>query len=269
MYRLIACDLDETLLNSAHVIPRRNLEAIRQAAALGVRFVPATGRGFCSVRTLLDAMGVREKAGEYVISFNGGAVSENRGERLLYLKAMPFSLAEELFRRGAEWDAGVRVYTRDTIYAYRVEEEERAYLAGRIDYQEFFRPDLDFLRGQEIIKVLYANRDREFLNRLRRELSDLEDRLTISFSSNRYMEFNPKGVDKGAGLTALAEALGVPMEETLAIGDNFNDLSMLQAAGLGACVKNAVPEVKAVCGYVSPDDNNQGAVAEIIERFVL
>ena len=91
----------------------------------------------------------------------------------------------------------------------------------------------------------------------------------MSFSSNRYIEFNHKGVNKGAGLRFIAHMLGVKPEETIAIGDNFNDLSMIQAAGLGVGVQNTIKDMKPLCGYITEATIDEGAVAEVIEKFIL
>lgn len=76
-------------------------------------------------------------------------------------------------------------------------------------------------------------------------------------------------MNKGAGLAALAELLGIDVADTIAIGDNTNDLAMIRAAGLGCAVANASDDAKAAAGYVCADDNNTGGVAEVIEKFVL
>ncbi len=111
--------------------------------------------------------------------------------------------------------------------------------------------------------------DVPFLNRVEKEMEYMTGDLDVSYSSKRYLEFNPLGVNKGSGLVKMAEILNIPIEETLAIGDNINDLAMLQAAGTSACVANALDEIKAVCDYTSKASCWEGGVAEIIETLVL
>ncbi len=139
MYKLIVSDLDETLLNDEHKVCEKNIAAIKKATELGVKFVPATGKGTVSV----------------------------------------------------------------------------------------------------------------------------------SYSSNRYLELNKHGVNKGEAMLKLAELLGIKKEETIAVGDNFNDMSMLNAAGLSVAAGNAVAAVKKSCKYVCKNDNNEGVLAEVIEKFIL
>ena len=269
MYKLIACDLDETLYGNDRTIPARNVEAIKRASELGVKFIPATGRGYNSVRETLVDLGLLDKEGEYVISYNGGAITENKGNRLLHFQGLPFEEAEELYRRGLNYDVCIHVYTREMVYAYNITQEEIARLSKRMQVTEVFDRDLQFLAGQDIAKVLYENRDFDYLKKIEEELKDITGNMDVSFSSNRYIEFNSKGVTKGAGLRFVAEMLGIKREETIAIGDNFNDLSMIQEAGLGVGVQNTIQGMRQYCDYITEATNDQGGVGEVIERFIL
>lgn len=267
-FRLIACDLDETLLGADRAVSAKNAEAVKKAMAAGVKFVPATGRGYRSVGNVLDTLGLADKENEYVISFNGGAITENKDSRLLHFEGLSFALAKDLYLRGIQYNVCVHVYTKDMVYAYRLWQEEIDYLAGRMGITETFEKTLDFLEGEDIVKMLYMNTDYAYLKQIEKDLEHLTSEIDISYSANRYIEFNKKGVTKGSGMMALANLLGIKREETIAIGDNFNDLSMIQAAGLGVCVQNAVEEMKPLCGYVTKAAYDESAVAEVIEKFV-
>ena len=93
--------------------------------------------------------------------------------------------------------------------------------------------------------------------------------MDMYFSSREYLEIVPKGVNKGAGMIKFCELMGIPLSCTIAAGDENNDISMIRAAEVGCAVANGLDQVKAEADYVTSRDNNQGAVAEIIERFVL
>ena len=269
MYKIIVCDLDQTLLNDDCSVSDRNVEAIRKARELGVKFVPGTGRGYRSIQNTLKQLDLLERENEYVISFNGGAVTENKGSRLLHFEAIPFALADELYRRGQRYNVCVHAYTLDTVYVRRFCQDEIDFLHGRMAVTEVFETDLGFLAGQEIVKVLYMNTDYAYLKQIEDDLKDITQDIDVSYSANRYIEFNRRGVNKGAGLLSLARLLGVKPEETIAIGDNFNDLPMIRAAGLGVGVRNTVEEMKPLCDYITEATNNESAVAEVIEKFVL
>lgn len=269
MYKLIACDLDETLLGSGGVLPQANIEAIEKARKAGVKFVPASGRGYRSMDAMLKKLGLWNLADEYVISFNGGAVTENKNSRLLHFETLPFDLARELFERGLQYDVCIHVYTEEDVYVFRLTEGEKEYVGDRMAITVCEKENLDFLDGQEIVKVLFVNTDIPYLEQIAKDLEDITGDLDVSYSSNRYLEFNRKGVNKGSGLEFLAQYLGYAPEECIAIGDNINDLAMIQAAGLGVGVANTVENMKPQCDYITEADNNQGAVAEVIEKFVL
>ena len=270
MYKIIASDLDETLLDDTHHIPKRVRTAIAAAHDAGAKFVPATGRGFTTVRDALEELGLAGQPDEYVISFNGGVVVENAGDRILSKQGVTWDFANRIWTYGRELgDVCVHIYTMDTVWVLNYNDAERAYVGSRMNMVESFEPTLDFLRGEDIIKCLYMSLDVPYLRRIATDLADLTRDIDVSYSSNRYLEFNARGVNKGSGLLGLAKALGVRPEETMAIGDNYNDLSMVEAAGMGVFVANAPQELHERADYVCEADNNAGGVAEAIERFVL
>lgn len=273
MYRLIACDLDETLLDDNGDVPPRVRDAVTAARKRGARFVLATGRPYVSTHRTLDQLGILDAEDEYVISFNGGVITENADERPLTSCELDPDVAEALYERGVAQGLCMHVYTLDTVYVYNYLPEERTYIEGRMCILETDEPTLSFLRdkGEPIVKLLYMSFDARLLHALEHELADIgvTQGLDVCYSSNRYLEFNAPGVNKGAGLMELAERLGIAREEVMAIGDNSNDVPMLRAAGLGVAVANASEEARAAAGYVCEADNDAGGVAEAIERFVL
>ncbi|GAA3628661.1 Cof-type HAD-IIB family hydrolase [Lactobacillus hamsteri] len=269
MYKLITCDLDETLLSDNTHVCERNKEAIKKATDLGVKFVPATGRGYDAVSGTLKEIGLYNKENEYVISFNGACVTENKSNQVLRFDGLNYDIANELYKMGKEKDVCIHVYTKDIVYVYNMNDDERKYMEKRHRFEEIDKADLSFIKGQDIPKVLYESTNQEYLRDIAKEMGELANKLDVSYSSNRYLEFNSQGINKGVGLLWLANKLGIKPEETMALGDNFNDLSMIKAAGLGVGMANTNPDMKDQCNIITKADNNQGGVAEAIERFVL
>lgn len=269
MYKIIACDLDETLLTSERKVSQKDRESIKKATALGVKFVLATGRGFPSVDGTLKEIDLFQKPDQYVISFNGGAVTENHGNRLIDAELMDFKLVNELFHRGWKYDVCIHVYTLDNVYVFRFFDGERNYISGRMQTEERFDDNIDFLRDEKLVKILFAKEDMDYLRKIAEDVADITGDTDVSYSSNRYLEFNRKGVNKGAGLLRLAKILGVDQKDTIAIGDNFNDLSMIRAAGLGIGVANVVPEMRGDCDFITQNDHDHDAISEVIEKFIL
>lgn len=269
-YKIIACDMDETLLSSDATICQRNIDAIKKAIAKGVKFVPCTGRGFRSIEGVLKTLDLYDQAGQYVIGFNGASITENKGSRSLFWDPIPFDLADQLFRRCCTYGQCMHIYTCDVVYITNITPDEEAFLYGRMGYVPVETESLDFIRGkEEVCKLIVTNTDYDYLQRVHAELQPLLGDITVSFSSNRYIEFMHQGVNKGAGLHKLADLLGVPYEETLAIGDNINDTDMLKAAGLSVGVHNLNPIIRPYCDVVTDATNDEGAVAEAIEKYVL
>lgn len=269
MYQLIAVDLDETLVGHDGTICQRNVDAVRAAREQGARVVVATGRGYTLAHSELRRLDLFDQPNEYTISFNGGAITENAGERLLYFEGIGNDLAEALYAEGVRRGICTHVYTRDKLYILNLDAFDAQQIGGKMPYEQIDWEDLAPLHGQEVAKVLFMSRDMAYLHELEQELAPITGDASATYSSNRYLEYNHKGVNKGSGLLRLANMLGIPREQTIAVGDNPNDLPMLRAAGLGAGVANVLPSMRGDCDYICEADCDEGGVAEVIEKFIL
>lgn len=269
MYRIIASDLDETLIRKDRTVSPEDIAAIHEFEKAGGLFVCCTGRPFWTAENTLRELGQYDMPGRYVISFNGGAITENRGNKLLHFEGITFEQASELYRRGQKYDVCMHVYTKDVVYVRSINQGEIDYLNNRQAYTLTEEKDLEFLRGTEIVKCLYENTDYAYLKSIAAELEDVTADMDVSYSSNRYLEFNKKGVNKGAGLHRLADMLGVDIRDTIAVGDNFNDLPMIREAGLGIGVANTVPDMKPLCDVITEATCEENAIAEVIRRYAL
>lgn len=269
LYKLVACDLDETLLDHTGHVVKENIPAIQDAISRGVKFAIATGRGFQTIQGTLSELGLNDKENEFVISFNGGVISENKGNRIIEFQGLTFDEANRLFQVGVRHDVGIHVYTIDTTYVYGLSEDELNYMSSRgVTPAVLTDASLEKLTDTPIVKVLYQNLDKSYLETIKVEVEEtIPYEFDISFSSNRYIEFNAKNVNKGTALLKLAAMLNIPASETIAMGDNINDYSMIEQAGIGACVANAVDEIKAISDYVSPKTYLEGGVADILTHF--
>jgi Cof subfamily protein (haloacid dehalogenase superfamily) len=270
-YRLIACDLDETLLNSDHHVCQRNVELIQKAKQQGVKFVPATGRLYHSVQSTLKELGLYDLENEYVLSANGAVLTENKNNRILQFKGLTFDKTKEIFEFGKNKDVCIAIYTLQNIYVYHLNENEKQRMMNQgIDYQLIDDQSFEDIQNDDIVKVLFETLDMAYLQSLEPMMKDIiEGEVALSYSSGRYMELNLLGVDKGQGLRDLAQLLDIPLVQTIAVGDNYNDQDMLEVAGLSVAAGNAVDEIKKICDYTTQADCNSGVVAELIEKFIL
>ena len=273
MYKMIVCDLDETLMNDDGTLSEKNAAAIKAATAKGVHFVPNSGRSYTSFQNDLEKMELRDKANEYSISYNGGLILENKNNRPIAINAMPYEVAKGVFEAGAKnKKAATHVYTQDVLYIYNPVPEDSAYLKNRgVSFQVLDKPDFEQFKDENVMKVIMALPTMDDRKQMRADVEERVDpsKLAVTYSSNRYVEFNPAGIDKGSASVQLGELLGIKPEEIIAAGDNSNDLPMLKAVGLPVSVANGIDSVKAAAKYVTEADNNHDALAEVINKFVL
>lgn len=274
MYRLVASDMDETFLDADHAIPEANLRALRRMRELGVLFVPSSGRWYSSIMDNFTGEARELLEGSYVLSYNGGFINRVGDPEPLTTCGLSRACAEELYARGRELGLAMHINVADGhVFVPDADDDERAYLAsisGVTHVNSKDHPDLSFLEGRDIVKILYVNRDFDALQELGASLAPVAERLgvEVTFSSKRYLEFMPAGVNKGTGLARLAEMLEIPLSEVIAVGDSANDLSMIQAAGLGVGVANVTDDVRPSCDVVLNTTGMDGAFEELVERFL-
>ncbi len=270
MYRIMFSDLDETLLVNHHV-PKVNQEAIFKAREKGLKFVPCTGRAFNMIPEILKEIGTYDQEEEYSLCFNGGLIVENKNNKILHFKGLEFDIAKKIFENARNLDVCVLVFTLDCCYIFHADENEiERKIAQKAKFEVIEDYNLNFLKDEKIAKILYEKRDMDFLKSLETKLpQSIKETCSVAFSSGRYMEMNTKGVDKGYGMRWLVNYLGYDMDETIGIGDNYNDVEMIKTAKLGCAVACANDDIKELAQYVTEKDYDEGAVSEVVEKFIL
>ncbi|MBR1830481.1 MAG: HAD family phosphatase [Atopobiaceae bacterium] len=271
MYKLVATDMDETFLGFDHTVPQANVDAILRMRELGVLFVPASGRAYGSIMNSLRDLPPECLQDSYVISYNGGCINRVGEDQPIISNRMPFEVVDRLFRHAAFLgDIGMHIYTQSgDIWGYNITQSELDYLAGHMDLKLFEGDDIEFLRDVPLSKCLYVYEDLDLLHELALTMDpSLTEGLSTTFSSGRYYEFNPGGVDKGSGLRELAARLGIDIADTIACGDGANDMAMLEAAGVGVVVSNASADALAIADYRAKSSCDDGVFAEVLEQFI-
>lgn len=273
MIQLILSDLDETLLNDDGTIHPENIAAIQAFIQNGGYFVPNTGRSYKSVYGTLAQLGLN-KTTQYVVSYNGGAIvaiAPDGQEEIVVEHGMSLTLAQKIFDLGQVNDVvDTHVYTRDNLYIYNISATDQRYMTERqVPYTEITTTDLSFMANEgPVMKVIFEHPDPAVQQAIADAVTAVVgDEVLVTFSSNRYVEFNPKGVDKGVTGLELADILGIARDDTAAIGDNLNDAAQIKAAGVGVAVANAKPEIKALADVVLTTTNNEAAVADFIQHY--
>jgi Cof subfamily protein (haloacid dehalogenase superfamily) len=269
--RLVTVDMDGTLLDDKSKISQRSLDVISRAQSQGIIFSICTGRFFENISILAKDYGIDCP----LISLNGGKTALAPFGECITSYKMPLESAQTTFRRLEELDAHYFVFGDGFVaishpgdmhhsqidFGSRMEKEANtSYFYGKEACKQGI--------GRGIYKFyIHAKGDSRKLAHIRNNLLDIPDvNLTQSSSSN--IEIMPRGVDKGKGVRDLAGYFNIPLDEVMAIGDQDNDLSMLQAAGLSVAMGNATPEVKALADIITLSNAQDGA-AEAIERYAL
>ena len=270
-YKLILSDLDGTLIvKGQDKVPDINKKAITEAREKGVKFVICSARSFKLAKPIMKEIGSEGMENEYSCLLNGALIVENTGKIIKY-NGISFDLAKEILEFGKKYDVMYQLYDSENCYIFRnIEAELKKKELHHEEYIDISWEKLEDLKDKSFGKVLFCKFDLEYLKNISKEIYEkFGDKIEIAFSANRYLEMNPKGVTKGNALKMIAEFLNIDMKNTIAIGDDFNDVTMIDAAGLGCYVANAKDALKEHAKYVSTKNFEEGGVAEIIQKFVL
>ncbi|MGI6117668.1 MAG: Cof-type HAD-IIB family hydrolase [Bilifractor sp.] len=268
--KAIFLDLDGTLLTDDKKIPPDNQAAIDEALAQGHSVVISTGRPLSSGIILAEDLGLTGM-GCYLITFNGGILYDMGRRKVLFKKTIPLPVVRGVFEEANRRNIHIQTYAGDYVLVEeRCDDDDVRYYCRRIRIGYKTIDDIRNLK-EEPAKMLAIDRTgSESIRELRDWIITSYDGVLDSyFSSGQFVEIVPMGMDKGRALRQMAEILGIAVSDTIAVGDEANDLKMIRAAGLGVAMANATGEVKKAAGYITEKDNNEGGVAEVIRKFIL
>lgn len=282
--RLIASDLDGTLLNSNHEISEENIKAIKNAQKKGIEVVISTGRGYFDVLEILK----KAQLSTYVISDNGASIHSNEG-KLISSISMDKTDIEKIIKWLNDSKFYYEVFTDKAIYC---PEYARKILTEEIKEFKSTNPTVDVADLQKSAEMQYSQTGFVFKENYQ-EILDCEEEfysilgfsfdekkrktgvnyfselkhLSIVSSANHNFEILNKKASKGNALENLSNLLNIPLDQTVAIGDNYNDVSMLQKAKLGVAMENAPEDVKNIANLITNSNDNHG-VAKIINQYI-
>lgn len=268
MVRLLCIDIDGTLLNSKKELPEENIEAVRYAMSQGVTVAIASGRSVIGMKPLMEELGTGDRA----VCLNGALVL--CGGRAIHTAVMEESLIMEVIRRAEYYNSQIFLssasfnITNGSISRSLKELIDKGSLRSDYiyckDYEELRR--LAREHSGEILKIALKEVDEAHFKELRQDL--LQSGLFhVAKSDTCFVDVTPRGCNKASGVRALAEYLSIPMEQVMCIGDNENDLEMLEAAGIGVAMGNGAEMAKAAADYIT-GDNDSGGFAEAIYHFI-
>lgn len=268
MYKLIAIDIDGTLLNSQHEVTDEVKDAIQAAKDKGVKIVLCTGRPIGGVQRYLADLNLQEE-GDYVIAYNGALVQNAHTNEVVSELTLEYKDLKKMYELSLELDCPMHYFDSANLYtpnrkisSYTVLE---SYLTTvPLNYLPVEEASPDML----LPKMMFIN-DPEKLDEVIKQIPQhIRETYMLVKSAPFFLEILNPNVSKGNAVKLLSEKLGIKQEEVMALGDNGNDLSMITFAGCGIAMDNAIPELKEAADHITASNDDHG-VAKAIQTFIL
>ena len=285
MIKLIASDMDGTLLNSNHKIPQNNIELIKFAQKNGIEFVVATGRAYYEALPALNDENIKCD----VISFNGGIIYDKNGNIInitpMKLKDLYYTI--EILK---SLDISYQLYTKNTIYTKSIETDITAYIDliranGEEPNEQHLRQEAKnrlalghitevdnielYLNQQDnpAIKVIGISNDLEKLKHATELLSG-NDNISVTSSGANNVEIMDKKATKGEALKIVADIHNINLKNAIAVGDNLNDQAMLDIVEYSIAMKNGNKELQKNAKFITEKTNSEGGVADSVMKLL-
>lgn len=270
MYKLVAIDLDGTLVTDEKELTKKTVEVIKEASKKGVKIMISSGRSFYRLERFIDALDLR-KENQCTICFNGGMIVENKTKEMLYSKSLDAEEVEELIQLGKALRLPIMIYTRDTHYVETIPEVVRKNtknLKG-MNLKVVNFNQINFKKPENYIyKVCFIDKPEKIIEKRKQISEEILKKYEITSSVPEYLEIVKKGIKKSEAIKVVMEKYDIKQDEVMAIGDGENDVEMLDFAGLGIAMENASDFVKGFANDVTTSNNHDG-VANAIEKYIL
>ena len=265
--RILAMDLDDTLLRSNLSISKRTKNAINRTMAAGVTIVLSSGRISYTMERFSRFLGLHEKPA-YIVSNNGALIQESHTGNIVHESRMDERTALAVCDLAEAEGFPVQMYDNDVMYISRRNEysdrdQERTGIRQVV--VENFRAMV-----KDGCHKLIIPGDPALIPNMEKIIRTyMGDTITVFTSRPYFLEVLPKNTDKGTSLIRIAEILGVSAKETMAIGDSMNDEAMIRWAGIGVAMANSDERIKSIADVVTDYTNDDDGVAEVIEKYFL
>ena len=267
-YKLIALDLDGTLVRSDQCISQRTVDTLIRVQEMGVKVAVASGRSTFGTAHVADALHL-EKFGGYVMSYNGGEIYDWGTKVRLHAQTLDEEVIPYIYMYAREHGMPIMTYIGKEVVS-EVEGNEYIQYSVMRNRMNFRKVDdfLEAVQGTGIVKCIIAG-DPTLLPALEVEMQEtLKGKAGAFRSEPFFLEIVPMGIDKAKGLSILLDKIGMKREELIAFGDGYNDTPMLQFAGMGVAMGNAAEEIKKAADMVTWSNNDDG-VAIALENLIL
>ena len=264
--KLIAIDIDGTLVNDMKQITQTTIQAVNKARKQGIKVVLCSGRPLSGVKPYLEKLGISGN-NEYAITFNGGTVQTLDG-KILFSHGLSYDDFLQVEMLSRKFNVHFQVENNDGIYVTNRNQSPYSTAEGFLVHLPInYRAPEDITPDTPIAKAMYVDFPKE-IQRVKPLIpKDLKERLNIVQSETCFLEIMDKQASKGNALKDLGKSLGLTVDNIMALGDAGNDLSMIQYAKTSVAMGNATKEVKEAASFVTKTNNENGA-AYAIDKFV-
>lgn len=266
-YEIIVLDIDGTLVNSKKEITPNTLKVLKNLQRQGKKVVLASGRPVQGILGYAKEL-MLDCYGGYILAYNGGAVIDARNNEVIYSKYFPNEIIPEICKEIADTNVTVNTYEGDRIIEGNSLNEYSDIEAKIVGLETKFVDNFAEYVNFDVNKLLLAGDPAEILQ-LEKTLSEKYKGVIGVFRSEEFfLELVPLGIDKAKSIDVLLNKLGLDRTQCIACGDGYNDITMIQYAGLGVAMENAADEVKVTADIIADTNDNDG-VAKIVTEYML
>ena len=266
-YKLLVLDLDGTLTNAKKEITENTRQTLIEAQEQGIKIVLASGRPTYGIAPLANQLELQKYEG-YILAYNGGEIIDWKTGELMYKNLLDPEVLPYLYECACKNHFAIVTYDGEYVLT-EYPDDEYVLKEALLNVMKIKKVD-NFLEAVKhpIAKCLIVG-EPERLAVLEKEMYEvLKDRMGVFRSEPYFLELVPKGIDKAQSLSVLLSAIGMTREEMKAVGDGFNDLSMIKYAGLGVAMANAQPVVRENADFITLSNEEDG-VAHVVRKFML
>lgn len=265
-YKMIALDLDGTLTNSEKIITPDTKKALFAYQRKGGRIVLASGRPTQGIVPIAEELEL-EKFGGFILAFNGSRIVNCENEQVLFNQTLQMEQTKKLHKLAKDLQINILTYEGNTIFT-EDGKDPYANIEQKITHMKMVEvEDISQAVTAPVNKCLITGEPERVMEIEKVIKEAMGHEINVYRSQDFFLELVPQNVDKAASLDSLLQQLGMNKEELIACGDGFNDLSMIQYAGLGVAMENAHADIKRKADFITKSNDADG-VAYVLDRFV-
>lgn len=266
-YKLLVLDLDGTLTNTRKEVTEHTRTTLIKAQEQGLKIVLASGRPTYGISPLANLLQLDKYEG-YVLSYNGGEIIDWKTGELLYKNLLDPEVLPYLYQCANDNHFAIVTYDGEYVLT-EYPDDEYVLKEALLNVMKIKKVD-NFLKAVQhpIAKCLIVGEPTRLAVLEKEMYNHLHDRMGVFRSEPYFLELVPKGIDKAQSLAVLLKEISMTKDEMIAVGDGFNDLSMIKYAGLGVAMSNAQEVVKENADFITLSNEEDG-VAHVVEKFIL